>query len=218
MSSTSSPESAAFPSGSNEPECKPSPSVNPTPSVSASCDDTGQMSLFSTTCEPSPPRYFPTPDAGTSLTGHGRRGGNPDSGTQSGRTLDALARYGRLTSYAVDSPARTSAWLERAQALQASEAAYGPSSPELLARLGPDTSSLKMSAHCFQEAMSMNFRMTDAYAAGLIDGEGCISIAHRNERVFYPRVDVGMGLKGFPVLQALKASYGGSIQITRHRS
>jgi len=148
MSSTSSPESAAFPSGSNEPECKPSPSVNPTPSVSASCDDTGQMSLFSTTCEPSPPRYFPTPDAGTSLTGHGRRGGNPDSGTQSGRTLDALARYGRLTSYAVDSPARTSAWLERAQALQASEAAYGRSSPELLARYDPDTRSWRTSQLC----------------------------------------------------------------------
>ena len=64
----------------------------------------------------------------------------------------------------------------------------------------------------------MNFQMTDAYAAGLIDGEGCISIAHRNERVFYPRVDVGMGLKGLPALEKLMATYGGSIQVTRRQS
>jgi len=122
------------------------------------------------------------------------------------------------TQYAAASPARTSVSPERAQALKASAAAYGKSTPELLARLGPDTSSLKMSARCYQEAMNMNFQMTDAYAAGLIDGEGCISIAHRNERVFYPRIDVGMGLKGLPVLEALMATYGGSIQITRRQS
>ena len=47
--------------------------------------------------------------------------------------------------------------------------------------------------------------MTDAYAAGLIDGEGCISITpHNKERIFYARVDVGMGLKGLPSLERLK--------------
>jgi hypothetical protein len=123
-----------------------------------------------------------------------------------------------LTSSAAVSPVRTSASLEKGQVLPASAAAYGRSLSELLARLGPDGSSLKMSARCFQEAINTNFQMTDAYAAGLIDGEGCISIAHRNERIFYPRVDVGMGLKGLPALEALKTTYGGSIQMTRQRS
>jgi hypothetical protein len=58
-------------------------------------------------------------------------------------------------------------------------------------------------------------QMTAAYAAGLIDGEGCISVAHRMERIYYPRVDVGMSIKGLPVLEALKKRYGGAINVTR---
>jgi hypothetical protein len=73
-----------------------------------------------------------------------------------------------------------------------------------------------MSARCFQEATKMNSRMTDAYAAGLIDGEGCISIStHNKETIFYARVDVGMSLKGLPVLELLMKKYGGSIRTTR---
>ncbi len=38
------------------------------------------------------PRLLPTPDTGTSPRGHGRRGGRPGNGHQSGQGLDAAAR------------------------------------------------------------------------------------------------------------------------------
>jgi hypothetical protein len=37
---------------------------------------------------------LPTPDTGLSPNGHGRRGGKPGNGRQSGASLDAMARYG----------------------------------------------------------------------------------------------------------------------------
>lgn len=57
-------------------------------------------------------------------------------------------------------------------------------------------------------------RMTDAYAAGLIDGEGCIGIAHSNG-VFSARVDVGMTSKARGLLDALRREYGGMIRNSR---
>ncbi len=39
-----------------------------------------------------PERLLPTPDTGTSPRGHGRRGGRPGNGHQSGKDLDAAAR------------------------------------------------------------------------------------------------------------------------------
>jgi site-specific DNA-cytosine methylase len=56
MSSTSFQESAASASGSKEPGCEPSPSAKSTRSAGASSQSTGQASLFTTTCEPSPGR------------------------------------------------------------------------------------------------------------------------------------------------------------------
>jgi len=47
-------------------------------------------------CLPSPPggvgRLLPTPDTGVSPNGHGRRGGRPGNGHESGHSLDAVAR------------------------------------------------------------------------------------------------------------------------------
>jgi DNA (cytosine-5)-methyltransferase 1 len=37
-------------------------------------------------------RLLPTPDTGESLTGHGRRGGKPGNGSQSGASLESVAR------------------------------------------------------------------------------------------------------------------------------
>jgi DNA (cytosine-5)-methyltransferase 1 len=42
--------------------------------------------------EAGPGRLLPTPDTGTSPRGHGRRGGRPGNGHQSGKDLDAAAR------------------------------------------------------------------------------------------------------------------------------
>jgi hypothetical protein len=58
--------------------------------------------------------------------------------------------------------------------------------------------------------------MTDAYVAGLVDGEGCISISHdrrKKKSWFYPRVDVGMTLRA--KLDSLACLYGGTVRKTR---
>ena len=44
--------------------------------------------------EAGPGRLLPTPDTGVSPHGHGRRGGRPGNGHQSGTSLDAAARTG----------------------------------------------------------------------------------------------------------------------------
>ncbi len=43
------------------------------------------------TGEPGPGRLLPTPDTGCSPNGHGRRGGRPGNGHQSGQGLDVTA-------------------------------------------------------------------------------------------------------------------------------
>ena len=58
--------------------------------------------------------------------------------------------------------------------------------------------------------------MIDAYAAGIIDGEGCITIAqHGKGQWFSIRIDVGMSDKSIALLEALKQNYGGSVRQTR---
>ena len=60
--------------------------------------------------------------------------------------------------------------------------------------------------------------LTDAYVAGLIDGEGCIGITvnpRRQKPTYQVRIDVGMSDKALPLLQALQAKYGGKLQRTR---
>lgn len=62
----------------------------------------------------------------------------------------------------------------------------------------------------------MNYRATDAYAAGLIDGEGYIGIARRNGAgQFTLRVDVGMTVKAKALLEELKERYGGHVTLSR---
>ena len=59
-------------------------------------------------------------------------------------------------------------------------------------------------------------RMTDAYVAGLIDGEGCIGIeARKNATSFGIRVDVGMSDKALTTLRLLAKEHGGSVRATR---
>jgi len=61
--------------------------------------------------------------------------------------------------------------------------------------------------------------MIDAYAAGLIDGEGCIYITRASRgRAYAPRVDVGMTVKANDLLASLQASYGGTVHLMRSRS
>lgn len=54
--------------------------------------------------------------------------------------------------------------------------------------------------------------MDDAYAAGIIDGEGCIVvIRHPKHGVHYTAIDVGMTKKALHLLKALKGAYGGNV-------
>ncbi len=58
-------------------------------------------------------------------------------------------------------------------------------------------------------------RLTDAYVAGLIDGEGCISIAKGTRGHYSVRVEVGMTIKASALLEMLQAEYGGAIDSHR---
>lgn len=102
--------------------------------------------------------------------------------------------------------------------LMARAPGYGASTPVSLASFDRATRSSKTSPACSQDEPSKNSPTTDAYAAGLIDGEGCISIANSDDRVFYPRLDIGMSAKGLPVLQRMLEIYGGNIHLTRSKT
>jgi len=147
MSLIFSQELAASVSALNEPECEPSPSAKSTPTAGASSPGTGQMSLFTTTCEPLPQPLWASPKATDA-----ERGGRGDL-IQQVRGNNSPTNHYRSMSSAAGSPARTSATPARAQALPASAAGYGKSTPELLARFDPYTSSWKTSQHCFIEGL-----------------------------------------------------------------
>ena len=58
--------------------------------------------------------------------------------------------------------------------------------------------------------------MTDAYAAGLVDGEGCLTITKDQRKgLFYVRIDLGMSLRSLGLLNGLKAEYGGTVRMFR---
>jgi hypothetical protein len=162
MSSIFSPVSAASPSVLSEPECEPSPSAKSIPTASASCESTGQMSLFTTTCEPLPQRaLWPTPrttdaNAGRGAVQIGRGWYRPSKHLEAGKLVgQANLADAVLISSAAAFPVRTSPSQARAQAWRASAAAYGRSTPELLARFDPNTSSWKTSQLCLDGDYSL---------------------------------------------------------------
>ena len=52
--------------------------------------------------------------------------------------------------------------------------------------------------------------MHDQYAAGLIDGEGCIRLMESRRGVVRVSVEVQMSVKALPILQQLRSTYGGN--------
>jgi hypothetical protein len=136
---------------SSEPECEPSRSASAIPTAKPSCESTGQLSLFTTTCEPLPPKLLPTPSA---VSYGSNQGGGMGRVGPVRYSLDSMARKGLMSSVAAY-PVRTSALPERARALRASAAAYGQSSPELLARYDRATSSWRTSQLCLDGELSV---------------------------------------------------------------
>jgi hypothetical protein len=86
------------------------------------------------------------------------------------------------------------------------------------ASYNPTSCSWKTSGPFFQAKDGAKSQMINAYAAGLIDGEGCITIAHREMTSFSVRIDVGMSAKGMPCLTKLRDSFGGKIRKTREKT
>src|SRR5271166_4255605 len=142
MSSTSFPASAGSASALKELGCEPSPSARSTPIAGPCCESTGQMSLFSETCESLPPNDYllPTPCASDASHGHAGtwsmsqcnlhnivlgKGKMPDG------TLVKAANAKPWMSSAAASPARTFPSPEKARALKALARDYGASTPEL---------------------------------------------------------------------------------------
>ncbi len=141
----------------NELECVPSPSVRSIPTARPSCESTGQLFLFSEMSESSHRSSFiPTPSAGDAKSSGSRNTVN--SKAHFGVSLTDYVRgdegRGRSTLSAAASPVRTSVLPERAQALRASAAACGRSTPELLARYDHATSSWRTSQLCLDGALS----------------------------------------------------------------
>lgn len=55
--------------------------------------------------------------------------------------------------------------------------------------------------------------MTDAYAAGLLDGEGCLTLTKRsNGKGYAARMDMGMSAKALAVLTAMQERFGGTLR------
>ena len=67
---------------------------------------------------------------------------------------------------------------------------------------------------------TMKKSMNRAYVAGLLDGEGCVTLeaTRRTGKVFiYPRIYVGMSARARAVLDMLQADFGGRIKkVIRH--
>jgi hypothetical protein len=109
------------------------------------------------------------------------------------------------------SPARTSALPVRELALQARGVGSGGNTTDSFASFDLGTSSSKMSQPSSVDLTDSAPRLTAAYVAGLIDGEGCLWIQNKSNRWFTPRCDIGMTIKARPILEKLKAQYGGSL-------
>ena len=63
--------------------------------------------------------------------------------------------------------------------------------------------------------------LTPAYVAGLIDGEGCISVNRsktKSDYIYSARIDVGMSAKAGPLLKMLHTQFGGGLRQIRKRT
>ena len=83
----------------------------------------------------------------------------------------------------------------------------GPTPLESFAKLDPLSCSLKM---CLESSPKPTHQ--DIYLAGLIDGEGTISIWGKPGKQYYPCIQVGMSEKALGLLQALAKDYGGNVR------
>ena len=113
-----------------------------------------------------------------------------------------------------DSHAKISASPVNAQGSTEHAPASGLNTSEPFATFDPATCSWRTSLASSRPLAPSD--LTDAYAAGLLDGEGCLYLA-KTHKSFAARIDVGMSDKTEPLLQALMQHYGGTVRQTRPR-
>lgn len=113
-----------------------------------------------------------------------------------------------LTWFTGDFPARTCPWPENEPEWTGPKVGSGGSTPESLKRPNQDSCSLKTCRVCSQP-QDKNF---DAYAAGLIDGEGSITVRCDSKKSRYTvLVQMTLAAKATALLNALMQAYGGSV-------
>ncbi len=160
-------------------------------------------------------QYWPTP----SVKGnYNRKGASPKSGDGLATAVNRVSPPS--TSSPAGSPVRTSPSLVKVPGSKKGKGVvFGQSSTDLLASYDRATSSWRMLEGFCMDTMRQRSQMTDAYVAGLIDGEGCISIAkYRQQRNFSVRVEIGMSSKAMLLLKWVQEVYGGAIRLTRKKS
>lgn len=111
------------------------------------------------------------------------------------------------TSSPGGSPARGPARPASEEASTIRKPFCGARCSEPLASFDPSTSSSRTLPPFCQSAEALD--PIDAYAAGLIDGEGCISI-HRQQ--FTVHIDIGMTEPGLDLLNEMAKRYGGNVR------
>lgn len=87
----------------------------------------------------------------------------------------------------------------------------GASTSAAFATFDPNTS---LSKTCPDFSVPEGTSPEDAYAAGLIDGEGSLTITQR-KRYYTARIEIGMTERALPVLHSMQTSYGGKVSQLR---
>jgi hypothetical protein len=207
-SEVSSPASEVSTSGSGEPVCALCGSASRTCSVGGSLLGTGPESRAIPTCAP----LWPTPTAATGGDGQRADGYRRLLGPQVMRVEagECPCQCHQLTSSQAVSLARTSRWPAAGPDWPENARVFGGSSQGSFASFSPATWSSRTSQD-YSDMETSRTPSTDAYAAGLIDGEGCISIDKKHTI----RIDVGMSAKALPALHWLEAHYEGRVRQTR---
>ena len=170
--------------------------------------DTGPTPEDGTMCG----RLLPTPYA-TMETKYSLKGN-----THRAQNISAMARRGELTSSVAGSPAKTYRMLASEQELTGSDLVFGGNLPESSEQSDRDMYLSKTYLPSHLDSTSSNSQLINAYAAGLFDGEGCLTIPEAKNKTastYTVRIDVGMSSKAIEIMNWLVTNFGGKLRQTR---
>jgi hypothetical protein len=111
-----------------------------------------------------------------------------------------------------DSPARICPLPEQGPDLKERKADSGGTTPESSKKSSRSGSSSKT----YPAYLAQTGADTHAYAAGLIDGEGCFGVRNHYKHYYNTVLEIGMSTKAIRILNLMHATYGGSVSISRN--